>query len=274
MGTVLGRVLVIDDDPFMLKIIRDLLERAGFRVLAQETALGARQVIVRERIDACVIDWNLPQIQGDEVVRLLRTWEDLRHLPVLLITGAPDPIVARIREELPEVRVLSKENLRDHLVLTLGAVVGSNKTQQSLPPVRIGASGAPETTPPMRESDLVPHLLTQLNEVMPLANEVWEEVMQGNRDRVTEVIEDFEQLAGQARLLALEEAANLMQALAETLRCVPDGRKVPRDARRAIDSGLAALTSLAEGTDGTFALPPEPLVGALRKARVELSPLS
>src|SRR4051812_49166762 len=99
MRTLHGRVLVIDDDPFMLKVITDLLKTAGFYVQAQESALGATQVILRDRIDAAVIDWNLPGLQGDDVIRLMRTWEQIRDLPVLLITGAPDDTLERIRDE-------------------------------------------------------------------------------------------------------------------------------------------------------------------------------
>jgi len=109
----------------MLRVITDLLERAGFSVITQASPVGATQAIVKERVDALVIDWNLPVVQGDEVVRLLRTWEDVRDLPVLLITGAPEDTLASIRAQLPGVRVLSKSKLREQLVVMLGSVFGS-----------------------------------------------------------------------------------------------------------------------------------------------------
>ncbi|MEY4511685.1 MAG: hypothetical protein RLZZ450_3807 [Pseudomonadota bacterium] len=273
MRTLHGRVLVIDDDPFMLKVITDLLQKAGFQVQAQETAVGATQVIVRDRIDAAVIDWNLPGMQGDDVIRLLRTWEEMKDLPVLLITGAPEETLERIRDELPGVRVLAKEFLRDQLVGALGNVLGSGKTVRGLSPIAIGANGEFSLPPQRARSvDLVPQLLTQLAETLPVAKAVWTQAARGHREGVDSVVQSLELLAGQARLLALEEAASLLQALTDTLSGLPDERKVPRDVRRAVEGGIDALCTLTHGVDGAFTVPPEPLIGALRKARSSFPP--
>lgn len=274
MGTMLGRVLVIDDDPFMLKVICDLLNKAGFRVVVQQSAVGATQVIVRERIDAAVIDWNLPIVQGDDVVRLLRSWDEIKNLPILLITGAPQETIQRIRQELPGVHVLSKEVLRQQLVATLGAVVGSNKTMRDLKAIRIGEDADDDdelSSASIREGDLVPQLLSQLGDTMPLAGQAFSEALKGHPERVELVTQTLELLAGQARLLALEEAASLIQALTDTMRAVPGDKKVPRDVRRAVEGGIQALSALALGTDGAFTVPPEPLIGALRRAREDLT---
>ncbi len=269
MGTVLGRVLVIDDDPFMLKVITDLLEKAGYKVITRNSPTGATQVVVSERVDAAVIDWNLPDLQGDAVIRLLRTWEEVRDLPVLLITGAPDETAETLRDELPGVRVLMKDNLRTQLVVALGSITGSNKTVRGLAPVKLG-----EPQQRRGADDLVPQLLAQLSETLERARTIWGEAAQGRRERVQTLVESLSLLAGQARLLALEEAASLLQALTDTLGALPGERRVPRDAKRAIDAGIEALTALADHGDGAFTIPPEPLIGALRKARSELPPPS
>jgi len=273
MGNVHGRVLVIDDDPFMLKVITDLLEKAGFQVHAQESANGATQAIVRERVDAAVIDWNLPGLQGDDVIRLLRTWEEMKELPVLLITGAPEETLERIREELPGVRVLAKEFLKDQLVGALGNVLGSGKTMRGLSPIKIGLNGEVSLPPQRpRSMDLVPQLLTQLAETLPLAKAAWTQANRGHREGVDSVVQSLELLAGQARLLALEEAATLLQALTDTLSVLPSERKIPRDVKRAVEGSMDALSTLAHGVDGAFTVPPEPLIGALRRARSSFPP--
>jgi CheY-like chemotaxis protein len=273
MGKVVGRVLVIDDDPFMLKVICDLLEGAGFKVLSQESPSGAAQVIVQERIDAAVIDWNLPGLQGDEVIRLLRTWDDVKDLPVLLVTGAPEETLQRIRSELPGVKVLAKDQLRAQLVSALGGVLSTNKTVQGLSPIKLGPQGdfvsAPQRSKPV---DLIPQLLSQLAETLPQARSIWTAAAQGRPAKVDALVQSLELLAGQARLLALDEAASLLQALTETLNALPGGSKVPRDVRRAIDGGMEALDALTHGVDGAFTIPPEPLIGALRAARSSFPP--
>jgi CheY-like chemotaxis protein len=270
MGTLHGRVLVIDDDPLMLRVITDLLEQAGYKVLARDSPTGATQVLVSERVDAAVIDWNLPGLQGDAVIRLLRTWEEVRDLPVLLITGAPNETVETLREQLPGVRVLMKDDLRTQLVSALGSITGTNKTVRGLMPIKLGS----EAQPRRKAEDLVPQLLSQLAETLPRARTIWSEAAQGRRERMQTLIESLNLLAGQARLLALEEASSLLQALTDTLDALPGERKVPREAKRAIEAGIEALTALADHGDGAFTIPPEPLIGALRKARSELPPPS
>lgn len=273
MGTVLGRVLVIDDDPFMLRAICDLLQRAGFQVVVQETAAGATRVIERERIDAAVIDWNLPRLQGDEVVRLLRSWEELRELPILLVTGAPDDTVERIREQLPGVRVMSKEHLRDELVAVLGSVLASNKTVRGMRPVQLDSEGEFTVAQQQRRAseELVADLLGEIGELLPSAAEVWRDATNGQLERVGTLVKQLERLSGQAHLLALEEAASLLAALASTLRAIPPARKVPRDVRRPVERGLAALSALTSGESGAFSVSPDRLIGALQRARDELA---
>ncbi|HEY6877909.1 MAG TPA: response regulator [Polyangiales bacterium] len=268
MRTVVGRVLVIDDDPFMLKVITDLLEKAGYHVITRDSPSGATQVLVSERVDAAVIDWNLPGLQGDAVIRLLRSWEEVRDLPVLLVTGAPRDTVEQLREQLPGVHVLMKSDLRAHLIETLGAITGTGKTVRGLLPVKLGEAAAPRR----RADDLIPQLLSQLAETLPRAKAICSDAAQGRRERVQPLVESLGLLAGQARLLALDEAASLLQALTDTIDALQGERKVPREAKRAIDAGIDALSALAVHGDGMFTIPPEPLIGALQKARSELPP--
>lgn len=271
MSNVHGRILVIDDDPFMLKVICDLLQKAGYQVVVRESPLGAPQVIVGERIDAAVIDWNLPVVNGDEVVRLLRTWDDVKDLPVLLISGAPVDALQRMRDELPDVRVLAKDRLSTSLISALGSVVGRNKTVRGMVAIRLGPKGEFEAPPPRASVDsLVPGLLGQLAEALPLANTLWSAAARSKRESREQLVERFDRLAGQARLLALEEAGSLLQAMTDTLRVLPNER-VPKAVKTAVDRGIAALSELGETSDGFFTAPPEPIIRDLRRAQAELS---
>jgi CheY-like chemotaxis protein len=271
MRRVLGRVLVIDDDPVFNRIIIRLLEGAGFRVVVQESPLGATQAIVKERIDAAVIDWNLPLVRGDELIRLLATWDEVKDLPVLLISGAPEETLEQIRSELPGISVLAKDQLRECLVNALGQVISRGQTIRGIKPVDLGSGGefasAPGARP--RAPDLVAQLLTELAETMSMTDAAWSEASRGKVEQVRGLVQRLDVLAGRARLLALEEAGDLLQALSETLRALPDDGAVTTDARHAIEGGIAALSALARSSDGSFTIPPEPLIGALRRARSE-----
>lgn len=269
MGTVLGRVLVIDDDPVSNRVVVQLLETAGFRVVVKESPLGATQAIVKERIDAAVIDWNLPLVRGDDVIRLLRTWDEIKDLPVLLISGAPEETLERLRSELPEIAVLAKTQLGTQLVNVLGSVISRGQTLRGLTPINLGGKGefssAPSGRP--RSRDLVAQLLTELAEAMRATGAVFAEATHGKLEPVQALAQSLGLLAGRARLLALEEAGELLLALSETLGALPADGAITLEEQRAIEAGIAALSALPRGVDGAFAIPTEPLIGALRRVR-------
>jgi two-component system response regulator PrrA len=271
MRRVLGRILVIDDDAAINRVIVKLLERAGFSVLVQESPLGATQAIVNERIDAAVIDWNLPLVRGDDVIRLLATWDELKDLPVLLISGAAEETLERVRAELPGIAVLAKDQMGECLVKVLGQVISRGQTIRGLKPIDLAGQGefasAPGARP--RSPDLVAQLLKELAEAMRSTSATWSETTQGKVERTHALAQGLDLLAGRARLLALKEAGDLLQALSETLGALPDDRAVSPDERRAIEDGIAALSALPRSGDGSFTIPPEPLIGALRRARSE-----
>lgn len=271
MGTVLGRVLVIDDDAVINRVIVELLERAGFRVVVRESPLGATQAIVNERIDAAVIDWNLPLVRGDELIRLLRTWDEVKDLPALLISGAPEETLELIRSELPGISVLAKDQLGEQLVNVLGKVISRGQTIRGLTPIDLGNNGefASAPSPRPRSPDLVAQLLTELAEAMILTGAAWSEATRGKVERVHALVQSLDVLAGRARLLALEEAGDLLQALSETLSTLPDDRAITADEQRAVEDGITALSTLPRSGGGAFTIPPEPLIGALRRARSE-----
>ena len=66
------RVLIIEDEPAMRLLLQDYLETVGFDVLAAEDGRTALDLAEREEFGVAFVDINLPDITGDEVMRLLR----------------------------------------------------------------------------------------------------------------------------------------------------------------------------------------------------------
>jgi CheY-like chemotaxis protein len=81
------RVLVVDDEAFVLELTREFLERAGFEVM---TALGGREALdcLRERgaeVGLVILDLAMPDLDGERVLR--ETSRMYPDLPVVLATG-------------------------------------------------------------------------------------------------------------------------------------------------------------------------------------------
>jgi two-component system alkaline phosphatase synthesis response regulator PhoP len=78
------RILVVDDEPKIVKLARDYLEQAGFRVLTAADGVTALAVAHRERPDLIVLDLKLPGKDGLDVCRALRRESEV---PIIMLTA-------------------------------------------------------------------------------------------------------------------------------------------------------------------------------------------
>jgi two-component system chemotaxis response regulator CheY len=88
-GGILGdiRILAVDDSPTMRRIIINTLKRAGYTdVLEAHDGKDALAKIRVDKIDFVITDWNMPEMDGLTFVSNLRSSEDTKNLPVLMIT--------------------------------------------------------------------------------------------------------------------------------------------------------------------------------------------
>ena len=79
-----ARVLVVDDDPVVLEIVRELLEKMGYQVDTRDQALGTAQWVVRERPDYVLLDVKMPALSGGELAQLLARKETMSGVAVVL----------------------------------------------------------------------------------------------------------------------------------------------------------------------------------------------
>jgi DNA-binding response OmpR family regulator len=78
------RVLIVDDEPAIVRLIRDYLERAGFEVVTAGNGEDALQVFARGRPDLVILDLTLPRMDGLDVARALRRAGDV---PIIMLTA-------------------------------------------------------------------------------------------------------------------------------------------------------------------------------------------
>lgn len=81
------RVLVVDDDKQIVRLLQSYLEQAGFAVLTAHDGETALHTIRRERPDLVVLDLMLPGRDGWEITRHLRADEHLAATPIVMLTA-------------------------------------------------------------------------------------------------------------------------------------------------------------------------------------------
>jgi DNA-binding response OmpR family regulator len=82
------RAFVVEDDPDFRELARDVLERAGWTVDVADDGIAALGRIRRVIPDVIVLDLMMPNLDGVEVLKLLRSTEVGSRIPVVVATGA------------------------------------------------------------------------------------------------------------------------------------------------------------------------------------------
>ena len=79
------RVLVVEDNPLSLELLRELLEAEGHRVISAVSGSEALSIARAERPDLILMDIQLPGIDGLTVTRILKAEPETREIPVIVI---------------------------------------------------------------------------------------------------------------------------------------------------------------------------------------------
>lgn len=83
-----SKILVVDDFPTMRRIIRNLLKDLGYENVdeAEDGVMGLEK-LRNGNFDFVVSDWNMPNLDGLEMLKQIRADANLSHLPVLMVTA-------------------------------------------------------------------------------------------------------------------------------------------------------------------------------------------
>ena len=81
------RILVVDDDPEIRKLLARYIESQGFRVLLAASCAELRDRLATSQVDLIVLDVMLPGLSGIEVLEELRNDAALESIPVVVITA-------------------------------------------------------------------------------------------------------------------------------------------------------------------------------------------
>jgi CheY-like chemotaxis protein len=84
------RILIADDEPAIRELVSDILSENGAVVVAEADGAAAVRRAALEPFDACVLDVEMPVLNGLDACRCLKTAAFTKDLPVLILTGRSD----------------------------------------------------------------------------------------------------------------------------------------------------------------------------------------
>jgi DNA-binding response OmpR family regulator len=94
----MNTVLLVDDEPDLLKIMKQTLEAEGYQVWLANDGLVAQEFLrsAHGTISAVLVDWSMPHMSGIEFLQWIKSQQEYLHIPVIMQTGHGSP--AHIRE--------------------------------------------------------------------------------------------------------------------------------------------------------------------------------
>ena len=94
------KVLVIDDEPDILKVISFRLKKAGYEVLTASNGKIALDLISVNKPDLILLDLRMPVMGGEEVCAQLKNDALLKEIPIILLTASSGGGIAEKAKEL------------------------------------------------------------------------------------------------------------------------------------------------------------------------------
>ena len=81
------RVLIVDDEPQFIDLMKTRLEANDYEVLTAYDGQEALDKVRQEKPDLIILDVGLPKIDGFEVIKALQTEEHFKNIPIIMLTG-------------------------------------------------------------------------------------------------------------------------------------------------------------------------------------------
>jgi len=174
-----AQVLIVDDNPVNLKVLRQVLEEAGYNILVATNGVNALKLAAQGRPEAILLDVRMPEMDGYEVCRRLKAEEATNAIPVLFITaddqtealvagfdaGGVDYITKPFRKEEVLMRLkahLSLSRLTHELTRKNQLLEGENerKSRELVQARDLQLSMLPKQQPSLPQIDIAWHMET------------------------------------------------------------------------------------------------------------------
>lgn len=118
-------LITVDDSSTMRRIIKNTLLKIGFsNVLEAGNGIEALEVIAQNKVDLIITDWNMPEMDGLTFVKALRSKDQYKEVPILMITteAAKEDILTALRSGVNNyvVKPFTPEILQEKVFKLLG----------------------------------------------------------------------------------------------------------------------------------------------------------
>ena len=117
------KVLIVDDEHLIIKIIQFKLESSGFEVISAFDGVNGLQMAIKESPDIILLDIMMPGMNGYTVLDILKKDERTKNIPVIMVTARSQEVDKEKAESLGASAYIPKPFSPQHLVETINCVI-------------------------------------------------------------------------------------------------------------------------------------------------------
>lgn len=130
-----GRVLVVDDDPVIVQLVKDVIEDEGYTVVSAQDGGEAYRILEKDnKFVAAIFDLKMPSLQGTDLIRHMHTAKRLMGIPVLIMTSEQGATVQSESLSAGAAIFMPKPFTRVTLRTMFRALVASKVSESKLQP--------------------------------------------------------------------------------------------------------------------------------------------
>jgi two-component system cell cycle response regulator DivK len=121
-------ILIVEDHPLNMKLFRALLETRSYRTLEAREGYPGLDLAREHDPDLIIMDVELPDVSGIEIIRALKTDERTRHIPVVAITASMPYDEGKIRAAGAD-GFMTKPIIAGEFLATIGAFLEEEREE-------------------------------------------------------------------------------------------------------------------------------------------------
>lgn len=121
------RILVVDDEVAIVRVLRDRLEMEGFDVLTAYDGAQGVEVATRERPDLILMDVMMPNMDGLTAARIIRAQPETAHIPIIMLTARGQESDEEAGYQAGAVRYFTKPFSTRQLVREIRILLGETE---------------------------------------------------------------------------------------------------------------------------------------------------
>ncbi|MDP2923325.1 MAG: response regulator [Candidatus Omnitrophota bacterium] len=92
------KILIVEDEPDILKMLEFILEKNGFEVIVAIDGPQALDLFKQQKPDLVILDWLLPSMDAAEISSRMRDISGSKYTPVILLTATAEDIIKKAKD--------------------------------------------------------------------------------------------------------------------------------------------------------------------------------